>query len=197
MNKKNVKLILGKGQNRITISWPKGTGRYNQYTFSYAGYRFDRLCDANTCQPSVCSNSPGAAPVQAGQTNVYNCDTSFLRDKFPCSTTGERPCMGDQVQNWQTGYLPSAATAEDPYAKRPLTISTNYDFPVILTVVDNYNQAEHFLIKNNGQFIGETGRETGYSNANTCGANNDCALNSKDYTRGFFLIPAGMFTHAQ
>lgn len=144
----------------------------------------------------MCDNFPGAGPVNDGQTNVYPCDTSFIRDEFPCSETGTQPCYGTQVQGWQQGYLAAAGGGSPRYTKKPFTITTNYAYPVILSIVDSYQQAEHYVVLVNGQFAGESGGERGYTNLNSCGRNTDCALNgpwqkNMPYTRGFFLIPPG------
>lgn len=140
----------------------------------------------------VCSTFADAGPVNAGQDNVHPCDTSFLRSKFPCSEDRVRPCMGAQVQGWTIGTLSSRPVAGDAYAKAPVVVTTNYDYPVIMTVTDTSNQAEHFLIESNGKFIGETGFENGYSNVNTCANNAECSVTRGGYSKGYFLIPAGM-----
>ncbi|KAK3196577.1 hypothetical protein K4F52_000459 [Lecanicillium sp. MT-2017a] len=138
---------------------------------------------------AVCAEFPGAGPVNPGQTNRYPCDTHFLRSNFPCSQTGTRPCVGKRLVPWTEAYL--APAPPPPYKKKPVVLRTNYDFPVILSIVDTYNQAEHYVVTANGKFIGETGGETGYSNVNSCGRNAECSIRGP-YTRGYFLIPAGM-----
>ncbi len=144
-----------------------------------------------TAYADVCDNYPDAGPVNEGQTNVYPCDTSFIRSSFNCSATGDKPCTGQNVKPWTSGYIPSKAIPGDRWGKAPYVFSTNYNFPVILTITDTLEQAEHFLVKLNGQFLGESGRETGYSNVNYNGNNFNACLNNERYTRGFFLIPKG------
>ncbi|KAF2725368.1 hypothetical protein K431DRAFT_309518, partial [Polychaeton citri CBS 116435] len=183
--------LIPAGVHEINIGWPRDTGLYTTWTYAYVGYRFDRLCDPASCDTSVCDSFPGAGPVNPGQTNVYPCDTSFIREQFPCSETGDGPCTAGQVKNWANGFLPSAPTAPDPFAKGPFTTQINYNYPVILTIVDTLNQAEHFLVKNNAEFIGETGGETGYTNLRYCGSDGACSIKNKNYSRGYYLIPPG------
>lgn len=144
---------------------------------------------------SVCARFPTAGRVNPGQTNVYPCDTSYIRKNFPCSSgddTKTQPCLGDQLKPWTSIYMGPDTTSSQPKAKKPATFKTNFQEPTILSVTDTLNQAEHFLVKANGEFVGETGFETGYSNLNTCGYNTECARTS-GYSHGYFLLPAGMY----
>lgn len=185
--------LVPAGQNTITIQWPYNIGLYDKWTYYYVSYRLDKPCDTDTCDPAACDKFPGAGPVNRGQTNVVPCDTSFIKTNFPCTNSSStRPCMGSNLKPWASGTISSGATPEDAYAKKPFTTTVNYNVPVILSVTDTLNQAEHFLVRRNGVFIGETGGETGYTNLDYCGGNFECAIKDSRYTHGFFLIPAGM-----
>lgn len=142
---------------------------------------------------AICNEFPDAGPVNSGQNNTYPCDTSFIRSQFNCSETGDAPCMSGNVKPWASGYLAPKATPDDEWGKAPFVFTTNYSFAVILTITDTLEQAEHFLVKVNDKFVGESGRETGYSNVNYNGNNYNAALANKAYTRGFYMIPSGTF----
>lgn len=47
---------------------------------------------------------------------------------------------------------------------KPGEISIDYDFDVVMSIVDVEAQSEHFLLKLVGEFLGETGGEMGYKN---------------------------------
>lgn len=156
------------------------------------GYKLDRPCDAGDCG-DVCSRFPGAGPVNSGQQNVYSCDTSFIRNNFPCTANnGSIPCTSEEVAPWVSKYLPPDPDS-GPYYKKPVIIRTDYTYPTVLTVTDTVNQAEHWLIRLNGAFVGESGGETGYTNVDYVGFNGDAAVKDGRYSKGFFLIPPGMY----
>jgi len=62
---------------------------------------------------------------------------------------------------------------------------------VILTLVDTETQSEHFLLKMDGEYLGETGGENGYTNQYIGDWNNPEWCLTNGYTRGYFRIPAG------
>lgn len=61
----------------------------------------------------------------------------------------------------------------------------------MMSIVDVEAQSEHFLIKLDGEFLGETGGENGYTNKyiGTWWDLEWCLAHA--YTRGYFWIPAG------
>lgn len=150
---------------------------------------------------TICGRFPDAGPVPANQTNVYPCDTSFIRSKFPCDEGGKRPCFGDQVTNSAPGYLYwGAAPNAQPNEPRPFETTTNYNFPVILVATDREAQSEHFLLELDGEFLGETGGEIdgytnlyGYPQATVDDILRPPKSGTRNiyYTRGFYLIPPG------
>lgn len=78
-----------------------------------------------------------------------------------------------------------------PGPPKPHEMWVEYDFPVIMSIVDVEAQSEHFLLKLDDKFLGETGGENGYKNEYV-GQYWDaewCLTNG--YTRGYFRIPAG------
>ncbi|VBB80501.1 Putative protein of unknown function [Podospora comata] len=121
-------------------------------------------------------------------------DTSYNPANFPCSIGRERPCRGEQVQDWKPANLPWTSTHRQPGPPQPYETTINFDFDVIMSIVDVETQSEHFLVNLDGTFWGETGGERGYKNQ-YIGNYNDpewCLLNG--YTRGYFLIPKGQHT---
>lgn len=121
-------------------------------------------------------------------------DTSYNPANFPCSIGRERPCRGEQVQDWKPANLPWTSTHRQPGPPQPYETTINFDFDVIMSIVDVETQSEHFLVNLDGTFWGETGGERGYKNQ-YIGNYNDpewCLLNG--YTRGYFLIPKGMLS---
>ncbi|KAK4187739.1 hypothetical protein QBC35DRAFT_384308 [Podospora australis] len=121
-------------------------------------------------------------------------DTSYNPSNFPCSAGRERPCRGAQLQDWKPAKLPWTGKHPQPGPPQPFVTEINFDEDVIMSIVDVEAQSEHFLIKLDGEFWGETGGERGYKNQYV-GNYNDaewCLLNG--YTRGYFRIPKGKHT---
>ncbi|KAK4655153.1 hypothetical protein QC762_404270 [Podospora pseudocomata] len=121
-------------------------------------------------------------------------DTSYNPANFSCSIGRERPCHGEQVQDWKPANLPWTGNHRQPGPPQPYETTINFDFDVIMSIVDVEAQSEHFLVNLDGTFWGETGGERGYKNQ-YIGNYNDpewCLLNG--YARGYFLIPKGQHT---
>jgi len=121
-------------------------------------------------------------------------DTSYNPADFPCSNGRETPCRGDEVKTWTEAVLPWGGSYVQPGPPKPLEIEVDYSFDVMMTLVGTQAQSEHFLVKLDGEFLGETGGEDGYKNLYT-GYYNDpewCLV--KKYTRGYFRIPRGEHT---
>lgn len=150
---------------------------------------------------TICGRFPDAGPVPERQTNVYPCDTSFIRSEFPCDEGGKRPCLGDQLTSSTPGYLRwGYAPYAQPNEPKPFETTSNYDFPVILVATDREAQSEHFLLELDDEFLGETGGEIdgytnlyGYPQATVDDVLRPPKASGRDiyYTRGFFLIPPG------
>ena len=121
-------------------------------------------------------------------------DTSYNPADFPCSAGRERPCRGEQVKAWTAAVLPWGGTYIQPGPPKPHDIEVNYDYDIIMSIVDVEAQSEHFLLKLDGEFFGETGGENGYKNLYVGNYNDPewCLLNG--YTRGYFRIPRGKHT---
>ncbi|KAK4235965.1 hypothetical protein C8A03DRAFT_36151 [Achaetomium macrosporum] len=122
-------------------------------------------------------------------------DTSYNEADFPCSDGRERPCRGEQVQPWREARLNWGGPGHtQPDPPKPFETTVNFDFDVVMSIVDIEAQSEHFLVKLDGEFLGETGGEIGYKNVYTGEYNNPewCLLNG--YTRGYFRIPKGRHT---
>ncbi|KAK4450467.1 hypothetical protein QBC34DRAFT_349222 [Podospora aff. communis PSN243] len=121
-------------------------------------------------------------------------DTSYNPADFPCSAGRERPCRGEQVQEWRPAKLDWGGNYQHPNAPKPYDIQVDFNFDVIMSIVDVEAQSEHFLIKLDGEFFGETGGEVGYKNQYVGNYNDPewCLLNG--YTRGYFRIPKGKHT---
>ncbi|KAL2148657.1 hypothetical protein VTH82DRAFT_2211 [Thermothelomyces myriococcoides] len=138
------------------------------------------------CYPSITDCADRAYP-QYG-------DTSYKPADFPCSAGRERPCRGEEVKPWSVAKLPWGGSYQQPGPPKPYDIEVNYDFDIIMTIVDIEAQSEHFLIKLDGEFLGETGGENGYKNVYVGNYNDPewCLLNG--YTRGYFRIPRGKHT---
>lgn len=104
----------------------------------------------------------------------------------------EKPCRGKELKGWQPPKLPWDAEYQQPGPPRPYKFEIEYDFPVILTLVDTETQSEHFLLRMDGEYLGETGGENGYKNEYIGDYNNPEWCLTNGYTRGYFRIPAGM-----
>ncbi|KAM4064431.1 hypothetical protein HRG_006242 [Hirsutella rhossiliensis] len=138
----------------------------------------------------VCSRS-SAKPIKDRATRVHKCDTSYAEENFPCSKGKEPPCRGAEVKGWSSAKLPWGGAYKQPGPPKPFEMWVNYDDPVVMSIVDVEAQSEHFLLKLDDEFLGETGGEDGYVNKYIGDWNNPewCLLNG--YTRGYFRIPAG------
>lgn len=119
-------------------------------------------------------------------------DNSYKVEDFPCSENKEKPCRGKELKTWQKAVLPWDGEYQQPGPPKPYKFEIEYDFPVILTLVDTETQSEHFLLKMDGEYLGETGGENGYTNQYIGDYNNPEWCLTNGYTRGYFRIPAGM-----
>ncbi|KAH8663355.1 hypothetical protein BGZ61DRAFT_562607 [Ilyonectria robusta] len=143
--------------------------------------------------PDGCDPSANVKPIKDGATRADPCkgDTSYNEDDFPCSKGKEKPCRGAQVKGWTAATLPWGGAYVQPGPPKPHEMWVEYDFPVVMSIVDVEAQSEHFLLKLDDKFLGETGGENGYKNEYV-GQYWDaewCLTNG--YTRGYFRIPAG------
>jgi hypothetical protein len=118
-------------------------------------------------------------------------DTSYKVEDFPCSENKEKPCRGKEIKTWQKAVLPWGGEYQQPGPPKPYKFKIEYDFPVILTLVDTETQSEHFLLKMDGEYLGDTGGEDGYTNQYIGDYNNPEWCLTNGYTRGYFRIPAG------
>jgi hypothetical protein len=142
------------------------------------------------------SGNPSRKPIADCAQRVHpECgDTSYDEANFPCSAGRERPCRGEEVKAWTKGAMYWNWKYQQPGPPQPCVMSVEFDSDVVMSLVDVEAQSSHFLVKLNGEFLGETGGEYGYKNTYTGWYNVPewCLLNG--YSRGYFRIPKGKQT---
>ena len=192
------------GQNCIGNVTPPPENKVNTTVTCPPGSTWDgQKCVGNVVKPPsdenqkpmppIESEKPKTRPPKGNPSLVYpeKGDTSYDDTQFPCSSGKEKPCRSTEVQGWLSAVLPWGGAYQQPGPPKPFDLETNFLFPVIMSIVDVEAQSEHFLLKLDNEFLGETGGEDGYKNVYVGNYNDPEWCLTNGYTRGYYLIPAG------